>query len=318
MTPLEDHMARRRQGQGEALSGTPSGQFTNFAQKPIQSLREPTVADTGYEIGQLWVNTSTGIIFSLAEVAGGSADWDRISADFSGDEIKAFSESPILQSSNTVGSSPSGASGFINLMCLQQGIIMEQSMIGNQTIIAPRMSFRGLEVSLDQTVNEGVEYNFGASRPNGNHSFTIGKDPAFFFEVQFDIEDMSGAGLFVIGFRKVQNNAQALNTYSDFATIGMNGSTNPTEIVIVSRTESGPITTINTTDLWGGDNTANTLRVSVDSGGSATYTINGNTPTVIKSLKFANDLVVAPFMRFEQGADLSIASLLSMKVGFQT
>ena len=72
-------MARTRQGQGETLSGSPSGQFTNFAQKPIQSLRAPTTADTGYEIGQLWSNTSTGIIYGLGAVSGGSATWNLMS-----------------------------------------------------------------------------------------------------------------------------------------------------------------------------------------------------------------------------------------------
>lgn len=72
-------MARTRQGQGQTLSGSPASQFTNFAQKPIQSIRAPTTADTGYEIGQTWVDTSTAIIYGLGSVSAGNATWNIMS-----------------------------------------------------------------------------------------------------------------------------------------------------------------------------------------------------------------------------------------------
>ncbi len=72
-------MARTRQGQGQTLSGSPSSQFTNFAQKPLQAIRAPTAADTGYEIGQTWVDTSTAIIYGLGSVSAGNATWNIMS-----------------------------------------------------------------------------------------------------------------------------------------------------------------------------------------------------------------------------------------------
>lgn len=69
-------MARKLKGQQQTLSGSPSGQFTNFSPKPIVALRAPTTADTGYEIGQIWVDTTSGLIYGLADVSGGSAQWN--------------------------------------------------------------------------------------------------------------------------------------------------------------------------------------------------------------------------------------------------
>ena len=316
MTTIEEHMARTRQGQGETLSGSPIAQFTNFAQKPIQSLRAPTTADTGYEIGQEWVDTSTCTIFGLAKVAGGSATWTVLSV-FDGDEIIEFTESPIMQSSGTAGGIPSGSSDAINLMCLQQGIIMEQFIAGaNQNIIAPRMSNDGLEVALDQVSGKGVEYNFGAERVANEHLFSIGDRPAF-FEVEFAISDMSGAGPFIIGYRDRGVNQEDINDYPDYASIGMDAATSATNIVIVSKQFPDPQAFTDTTDLWGGDDNANKLRVLIDSEGSVTYTINGKAPTVTKSFKFPGAFRAVPFMRFTQSADLSLVNLRSMKVGVQ-
>ncbi len=68
-------MARKSKGQQQTLSGSPIGNFTNFSPKPIQASRSPTAADTGFEIGQLWVDLSTDLIYGLASSAGGNAVW---------------------------------------------------------------------------------------------------------------------------------------------------------------------------------------------------------------------------------------------------
>lgn len=73
-------MARKLRGQGQVLSGSPSGQFTNFSPKPIEGNRAPTTADTGYVIGQIWADTTSTSIYALSAVSGGSATWNLLSA----------------------------------------------------------------------------------------------------------------------------------------------------------------------------------------------------------------------------------------------
>src|SRR5574338_977029 len=71
-------MARKSKGQGQVLSGSPSPQFTNFQAKTIQANRAPTTADIGYEIGQQWADTTNNIIYGLASVSAGAAQWNLL------------------------------------------------------------------------------------------------------------------------------------------------------------------------------------------------------------------------------------------------
>jgi hypothetical protein len=235
----------------------------------------------------------------------------------SGDDI-TFQSNPIVQSALSTGAAPTGATGDINLVCCQEGVIMEEFVIGaGQTIIAPRMDANGLLVSGDLTVAEGYEYNFGAARTNSRHAFTIGTSSPFAFEVSMRIATMAGAAPYVIGFRKVEANNAVFNDYTDYATIGMIAGTSATEIVLSTELNSGGNTITNTTDLWGGNGTTKTLKVLVDATGNVTYTINGSAPTVTAAFQFDNGDVIVPFVRITHSATPGAVELVSMKVGLQ-
>jgi len=244
----------------------------------------------------------------------------EITAEFleaSGDEITALSQSPLLTTAATTAGVATGASGDVNLMSLQQGVLMEQFIIGTQTIIGPRMEATGLDISLDQTAADGVEYNFGAARTNSRHAFTIGTSAAFFFEVTLNVEDLSGCDPLVIGFRKAAANNAVLASYTDYASLGINQGTSALNVVLMTELNGGGQTITNTTDAWGGDGTARTLKVLVSSAGVVTYTIDGSAPSVTAALTFDNADVVCPFIHFLQGADVSQVWMTSMKCGFQ-
>jgi hypothetical protein len=49
--------------------------FVDIFPKPNISTSAPAATDTNFEIGQLWVNTSTGLIYGLSSVVSGSATW---------------------------------------------------------------------------------------------------------------------------------------------------------------------------------------------------------------------------------------------------
>ena len=59
----------------EMLSGSPQPNFTNFAPGVISAKRNPTSEDLGYQIGQFWINKTTGSAFILTKTAGGQALW---------------------------------------------------------------------------------------------------------------------------------------------------------------------------------------------------------------------------------------------------
>lgn len=230
----------------------------------------------------------------------------------------SFLANPVMSTALNTGGAPTGVTGDVNLMAVREGIIMEQFILGaGQTIIAPRMDTNGLLVSLDLTVAEGAEYNFGAGRTNSPLAFTIGTSPAFMFELRFRINDMDGAAPYIFGFRKSEANNATFANYTDYVGIGMNAGTSATNIVIYDELNSGGQTITNTTDLWGGDGTTNTLTVLVSAAGVVTYLINGLAPTATHAFTFDNGDVVCPYIRIEHSATPTQVNLVSMKIGSQ-
>jgi hypothetical protein len=233
-----------------------------------------------------------------------------------GDSITFYSNPSVSTVLNT-GGAPTGVASDTNIVHCREGVIMEEFVIGTQTIIAPRMNANGLLVSGDLTVAEGYEYNFGAARANSRHAFTIGTSPAFQFELRMRIATMAGAAPYVFGFRKVAANNAVFNDYTDYATIGMIAGTSATQVVTSTELNAGGNTITNCTDLWGGDGTTNTLTVKVSAAGVVTYLLNGIAPTVVAAFTFDNADVVVPFIRLTHSATPGAVELVSMKIGPQ-
>ena len=244
----------------------------------------------------------------------------EIDAEFlysSGTDL-TITQSPIMQSNATTGAAPTGSTGDVNLMYMQDGCLMEQFILGaGQTIIAPRMNSNGLDISLDQTDNEGAEYNFGA-RNNAKHAYTIGTSDAFFIEATVHVANLSGCEPLAIGFRKVEANNADYQAYTDYAAIGLNGATSATNVVMFTELNSGGTTITDSTDAWGGDGSAQTVKVLVSAAGVVTFEIGGVAASAAPSFTFDNGDVVMPFIHFLHGADVAGAvSLANLKIGFQ-
>lgn len=77
-------MAQKLRPQAETLSGSPQPSFTNYAPKAIIAKRNPATSDTGYDLGQEWVNKVNGNSFQLTQVSAGSANWVNTGVDPSG------------------------------------------------------------------------------------------------------------------------------------------------------------------------------------------------------------------------------------------
>ena len=204
-----------------------------------------------------------------------------------------FTGSPILQATANTGVAPVGTDATANLMLCQEGEIMEVYNIGTKTIIAPRMDSTGLLVSLDLTDDEGAEYNWGVNS-NSKHAYTIGTDPAFYLEWRFTLADVTGCDPVGIGFRKQEANNSTLESYTDFAWIGVSESDTTAVISLKTRLNSGSVTTTNTTDAWT-DGQTHTLKVLVSAAGVVTYEIDGSAPSTTAAFTFDNADVVMPF-----------------------
>ena len=228
------------------------------------------------------------------------------------------SQSPMLQSNATTGVAPTGTTGAVNLMYLQDGCLMEQFILGaGQTIIAPRMSANGLNIALDVVDNEGAEYNFGA-RANAKHAYTIGTDDAFFIEATIYLTDISGVEPLAVGFRKVEANNAVFADYTDYAAIGMNKVTSATHVVMFTELNAGGQTITDSTDNWGGDAAACKIAVFVSAAGVVTFEINGVAASAAPAFTFDNGDVVMPFIHFLHSADTTAeVGLQTLRIGFQ-
>lgn len=270
------------------------------------------------------LGSTTGV--SATVIQSGSGDITvtgtvkQIGAEFitrTGDNI-IVQGSPIVQSALTSGAAPTGATGDVNLVMFQEGIVMEEFVLGaGQTIIAPRMTATGLTISGDLTATEGYEYNFGAARNNSRHAFTIGTSAAFYFKASLYVADVTGGEPYMFGFRKVEANNATLTNYTDYTMIGLDNVTSPGNVCLKTELNSGGTTNTNTTDAWA-DGFPRTLTVLVSAAGVVTYLINGVAPTVTAAFTFDNGDIVVPFIRIEHGAAApGLVSLINMEIGYQ-
>lgn len=258
------------------------------------------------------IQSGTGDITMTGTVKEVTSEFLTRSGDF-----VTFTQSPIGQSALDTGVDPTGANGDVNLLSFQEGMLMEQFIIGTQTIIVPRMDATGLLSSLDLTATDGWELNFGAARANSRHAFTIGTSLAFFMELRFTLADVSGCEPLYFGFRKTQANQAAFGAYTDFVGYGVNNLVAGGDAIIGTRLNSGGINSTDTNDAWG-DGTTHTLQVLVSAAGVTTFTFDGGPPTATQAFTFDTGDVVHPFIHNLMGAAIPGAIHLQwLKVGFQ-
>ncbi len=277
------------------------------------STADVVVIGTTTGAGSLTLAAGTGDI----TMSGTVKEIDAEFIDWTGDDI-TFQMSPIMGSALNTAVAATGATGDLNLMYCQQGFVMEQFVLGaGQTLIKPVMDANGLLISGDLTTTEGYEYNLGAARDNSRSAFTIGTDLAFFLEVRMFIADLSGSDPYVVGFRKTEANNATFATYDSYVAIGMNDTTSATNATIFDELNAGGLTLTDTTDAWGGDAAAQTVKILVSAAGVVTFEVAGSAAGAAPSFTFDNADVVAPFIRLTHNADAGAVNAVTWKCGFQ-
>jgi len=273
------------------------------------------------------VGSTTGASRTVIQSGAGKIDFagvvEELTADFvdvSGDKI-TFRASPIAQSILDTCVIPTGVAGTTDLLAFENGMIMEQFVIGTQSIFAPRMGAAalGLTVSCDLTNAEGKEYNFGAARTSSKHSFTIGTSAAFFMELRFRANDVSSVEPAYFGFRETAANNAAYAAYNEFVFYGLNDGVSPGDCAISTRKAGGVQADTDTNDAFA-DNSVHTLRIMVSAAGVVTFMFDGAPPTATQAFTFTNGIVVHPCWTHLFNATVGAGDEIywvSMEVGFQ-
>lgn len=271
------------------------------------------------------VGSNTGASRTVIECGSGRIDFAGIVeeleanfADVSGDMI-IFTQSPIAQSILNTCVIPTGVAATTDLLSFQNGMIMEQFVIGTQTILAPRMAAAGLTVSCDLNNGDGKEYNWGAERANSRHSFIIGTSPAFYMQLRFTCLDVSALEPAYFGFRRTAANNAAYGAYTDFVAYGLNDGVSPGDCAISTVLNSGAQVDTDTNDAWV-DGTTHTLIIRVSAAGVVTFLFDGAPPTATQAYTFDNGDVVHPFWTHLFNATAGAGDEIyweSLEVGFQ-
>ena len=95
-------------------------------------------------------------------------------------------KAPAICVSDLGGGAASGTAGQVNFVSVGGGHIFEVHVKGTQTILGPARTANGLDISQDQTDNDGVEYTLGILS-RGENVFTCGTSGAFSFSLKLHV-----------------------------------------------------------------------------------------------------------------------------------
>ena len=224
-------------------------------------------------------------------------------------------EMPFARATSTPMGNPTGTAGDVNT--LQCGPYqLQYHVLGTQTILAPKRTDTGLDISQDQTDNDGVEYTTGCEDPantvisdtagSSRGTFKVGTDPNFGCALKLKITDVSGTDDCTWGVRKAEAYQANVDDYDEAAFLNVILG----DINIETILNGAATTTTDTTDNWA-DAATKTLGIIVDSDGTISQDgtvgkvymfIDGLTPTTLATtrFKFDNAELVQPFQFFLQ------------------
>ena len=206
------------------------------------------------------------------------------------------------------GTAFSGVAGETNQWRFRCGNTLSVVAIGdNQTLLAPALNTGGLNVSGDQTDNDGWEMRGASSLAEGvlnKDVFMIGTSPAFYISCKFSIADVSAIDDLRLGFaQKDEAFTATTDNYTDAAWMSViSGDIKTQTIIGNAATVTTDLTAPNSGDFADGE--THTLAVYVSSAGVVTYKLNGATPTGAVAYTFANALLVTPMWFHRHDSDV--------------
>lgn len=206
---------------------------------------------------------------------------------------------PLIAKSNGLGAS-TGTAGDENIYIWSNGLMLEQHILGTQTILFAGMTTTGLDVgSMDQTADDGMELCPGINSLT-DQTFTVGTSKAFFAELKLKVEDVSGTDDLAFGFRKREAFQAAIDGYDESAVLNIISG----NITIETILNNAATTVTDTTDNLA-DNGTVSLKILVSDAGVVTYQIDDAAPTVVAAFTFDTAEVVVPYLYFLQDTDIA-------------
>lgn len=213
-----------------------------------------------------------------------------------------FRVSPVC---NTVAGAAAATTGA-NLMSME-GRTYLLNQIATQTAVAPLIAATGLDVTGDQTADDGREIDFsglGALAARAQYAYVVG-GRAFYGKLKFSIAVVLGTDICCFGFRKAAAHNADPAAYTDYAVLDVNNG----NISVSTNLNSAGESNTDTTDNWA-DGETHELGVYISAAGVATFTIDGVAPTVTASVTLDTGDVMIPFFEFLHDASGDTGALV--------
>jgi hypothetical protein len=215
---------------------------------------------------------------------------------------------PVVSACVSNGTTPLPAEAAVGQIISFQTDRLKYEMyyaVGNSTgtmlYSMPYLSADGLEITLDADNTDGataIEFNNGTTARSRN-AYTIGTDPAFFFEATLKIDDISDLEEIFMGFRKAEAYQADPDDYDEAVGfhIGETGATVADgQINLFKILNNAATSYVDTTETDWADAGEHTLRVEVSQQGVVTWYYDNLVPVVSSTFTFDNGEVVLPFL----------------------
>lgn len=259
------------------------------------------------------------VLLSTTALKGVALDGRAILEDFS-----AYAATDQVANVQPDGTAADGSTGVLNHCYTPGGLVFGYAALGaGQTITGPAITASGLNISGDQTADEGYELFSHWLGASGMGPFVIGQSPAFYFKIKLNIADISGTDDLQFGFRRAEIVNAAWDDYLDAVAMGVIAANDPGEVYIQTILNNAATTETDTTDTWA-DATDAEFAFFVSAAGVVTYQHDLSTPgtlaapTATAVFTFDDGDPVIPFCRFLHDTALAgEVNVLKWEVGYQ-
>jgi hypothetical protein len=270
----------------------------------VRAKQDPTISNTKFPVGTLWVNTVTQNVWINTQ---GGGIWKQFETNFAETNtrntvINTFNTIPVMSAST--GGTAAVTINTTNVWAIPEfGGYLEEYNTTASTAIAPSMSTvvgNGLNIdTIGGAASKSIEITEGNS-PNTKNAFIISAtQPAFYVQASFNVNTIADVTDLYIGFRKQQAYQATIPAgYTDYATLGVHGVAG----LIESQTQvasGGNVVTstgITITAL-----VTFTLKVVVNPGGVVQYFVNGVLTNTV-AYTFTAALQVIPYIIYSSSA----------------
>lgn len=272
--------------------------------------------------GALVFDSVSGVMWRKVSAKGSNTLYVRadgggraISEDF--EHYATAAQIPILTATGLVRAT---TANLLALLTTPGGNVLGQVNLGTQTL-PPVMAASGINIGMDQTSSEGCELFSNFAGATGK-PFLVGIDPAFYFQAEFTITDVSGTDTLICGFRSAEVNNGTLANYDTYAGLGFNTAANPGAIKVITEIDGGGATVTDTTQTLA-DATRIKVKVLVSAAGVVTYQVAqaGGTlaaPTVTAAATITDGKAILPFFHYLNASDLVDSLFIhSWEAGYQ-